>query len=79
MDRKVNLQRNKIFFHLEHSMVMYSFYNAEAIENLVNTLEEMYNKTSWNGKLFAGKLAHWFNWYLSVEGTVHYAIISIYT
>ena len=46
MERKVHLERNKVF-HLEHSMVMYSIYNAETIENLVNPLEKMHNKTTW--------------------------------
>ena len=27
--------------------------------------------------LFASKLTHWFNWYISEEGVVHYAINSI--
>ena len=37
----------------------------------------MQNKTIWNERLFAGKLTYWFNWYLSEEGVVHYAINSI--
>ena len=39
MERKVNLKRNMIF-HLEISMVMYSIYNAETMEKIVNTLEK---------------------------------------
>ena len=34
-------------------------------------------KTTWNGTLFVGKLNHWYQWYLSEDGTVHYAINSI--
>ena len=64
MERKVNLQTNKIF-HLEDSMIMYCIYKAETIENLVNTVEKMHNKTTWNKKLFMGKLTWWFNWYMS--------------
>ena len=58
-------------------MVMYGIYNVETIENAVNTLEKLHNKTKWNKRLFAGKHTHWFNWYLSEEGAVHYAINSI--
>ena len=58
-------------------MVMYGIYNAETIKKLVYTLETMYNKTTWNERLFAGKLTYWFNWYLPEEGVVHYAINSI--
>ena len=76
MERKVNLERNMIF-HLEVSMIIYSFYNAQTAENLVNTLERVFNKTTWNKKLFTGILTHWFNWYLSEEGVIHYAINSI--
>ena len=36
----------------------------------------MHNKTTWNERLFLGRLTHWFNWYLS-EGVVYYAINSI--
>ena len=39
MERKVHLERNKVFY-LEGSMVsMYGIYNAETIEKLVNTSE----------------------------------------
>ena len=37
-------------------MVMYSIYNADTIEKLFNTLEIMHNKTTWNERLFWGKL-----------------------
>ena len=34
----------------------------------------MHNKPTWNKSLFAGKLTHWFNCFLSEEGVVHCAI-----
>ena len=37
----------------------------------------MHNKTTCNEKLFVCILTHWFNWYLSEEGMVHYPINSI--
>ena len=37
----------------------------------------MHNTTTWNEKIFAGKLDHWFHWYLSKEGIGHYAINSL--
>ena len=36
----------------------------------------MHNKTC-NENLFVGKLKYWYQWYLSEEGAVHYAINSI--
>ena len=78
MKGKVNLERNKIF-HLEDPMIMcmHGVYNAQTVENLGNTLEKMYSKTTWNAKLFAGKLIGWFNWHLSEKGIVHYATNSV--
>ena len=60
METKVDLERNKVF-HLENTMVMHGIYNAEMIEKIVNTLEKLHNKTTWNERLFSGKLVHWFN------------------
>ena len=57
MKRKTNLKRNKIF-HFEDSMIMHGIYNAQTVENLVNTLEKRHNKTILNWKLFADKLTH---------------------
>ena len=37
----------------------------------------MHNKTMWNENLFLYKLNHWYQWHLSNEGAVHYAINSI--
>ena len=37
-------------------MVMYGIYNAETIEKLINMIHNMHNKTTWNEKLFVGKL-----------------------
>ena len=59
MERKLNLEINKIF-HLEDSVIMYGIYNAETVENIVDTLEKMPNRTTQNEKLFMVKLTHWF-------------------
>ena len=44
--------------HLEDSMVMYSIYNAETLEKLINTVHHIHNYTSPNKKLFAGTTRH---------------------
>ena len=59
MENKVNLEQNKIF-HLEDSMVMYGIYNSDNVENLINTVHKMHNKMTWNEKLFASELDHWY-------------------
>ena len=59
MEKQVNLERNKLF-HLEDSMVMHGIYNAETIENFTNTINNIHNNTTWNERLFVGKLKNWY-------------------
>ena len=73
IEKQVNLERNKMF-QLEDSMVMYGSYNSDTLEKLINTVHKMHNKTTWNEKLFVGKLNNWYQWYLSKDGVEHYAI-----
>ena len=53
MERKERLEGYKAF-HLEKAWVMYGIYKAETIEKMVNTVEKMHNKTTWNERLFGG-------------------------
>ena len=76
MDNQENLQRNKIF-HLKDSIAMYSIYNSDTLEKLIDTVHKMYNKTTWNEKLFVVKLNDWYQWYLTKEGVQHHAISSL--
>ena len=65
IDNKVDLQRNKIF-HLEDSMVMYGMYNSDTLEDLINTVHKLHNRTTWNEKLFSGQIENWYNYYLII-------------
>ena len=56
MDSKTAIHHNKLM-HLEDSMVMYRIYNAETLEQLINTVHHIHNTTSSNEKLFAGQKA----------------------
>ena len=76
MGSHVILQRNKIF-HLEDSLVMYDIYNLATLEKLIDAVHKMHNKTTWNQKMFMGKLNDWYQWYLTKEGVQHYAINSL--
>ena len=58
---KVNLQRNKIF-HLEDSMVMYGMYNSDTLEDLIDTVHKLHNRTTWNEKLLSGQIENWYNY-----------------
>ena len=76
MENKVDIQHNKIFY-LEDSMVMYGIYNSDALEDLINTVHRLYNKSTWNERLFARQIKDWYHWYLSSRGVNHYAINSL--
>ena len=57
MDRKVDIQYNK-FMQLENSMLMYGVYNAETLEKLITTENNIHNATSSHERLFAGQNDH---------------------
>ena len=76
IDNKVDLQRNKIF-HLEDSMVMYGVYNSDTLEDLIDTVHKLHNRTTWNEKLLLGQITNWYNYYSSSSGMQHYAINSL--
>ena len=56
---------------------MYGIYNSETLEKLIDTAHKILNTTTWNGKLFAGKLNSWYNYYLSNYGIGYYATNSL--
>ena len=58
-------------------MVMYSIYNSDHLEDLINTVHRLHNKSTWNERLFGGQIKDWYHWYLSSRGVNHYAINSL--
>ena len=76
MENKVGIQCNKIF-HLKDSMVMYSIYNSDTLEYLIDTVHKLHNKSTWNERLFAGQIKDWYHWYLSAKGVNCYATNSL--
>ena len=60
MENKVDLQCNKIF-HLEDSVVIYGVYNSDILEDLIDTVHKLHNRTTWNEKLFSGQINNWYN------------------
>ena len=49
IENQVNLQSNNVFY----------------LEDSINTVHNMHNKTTLNETLFVGKLNNWYQWYLS--------------
>ena len=68
MEKKVDLQCNRVF-HLEESMVTYGIYNSDTLETLNDTVHKLHKQTTWNEKLFAGKIDDWYHWYLSEKSS----------
>ena len=52
MSNQASIQCNKLI-KLDNTMLMYGIYNAETLEKLVNTVQEIHNITSSHKKLFA--------------------------
>ena len=76
MENKVDIQHNKILY-LEDSMVMYGVYNSDTLEDLIDTVHKLHNRTTWNEKLFSGQINNWYNYYSSSIGVQHYAVNSL--
>ena len=54
MSNQASIQCNKLM-KLDNTMLMYGIYNAETLEKLINTVQEIHNVTSSHEKLFAGE------------------------
>ena len=54
MNGETEFQHNKLL-KLDNAMLMYGIYNAEMLEKLINTVQELHNVTSSHEKLFAGE------------------------
>ena len=78
MDSKTTLQYNKLI-QLENSMLMYSIYNAETLERLINTVHQIHCTTSSHMKLFAGQQYSLtlISLYANALGLQHYSINSL--
>ena len=60
-------------------MLMYGMYNAETLEQLINTIHCIHNTTSSNEKLFAGQQSSLTlkSLYANAQGIHHYSINSL--
>ena len=77
-DNKATIQHNKLI-QLENSMLMHGIYNAETLEQLINTVHHIHNTTSSNEKLFAGQQSSLTlrSLYANAQGKQHYSINSL--
>ena len=54
MNNEVNFQCNNLL-KLDNTMLMYGIYNAETLEKLINTVQDIHNVTSSHERLFTGE------------------------
>ena len=54
MNNEVNFQCKKLL-KLDNTMLMYRINNAETLEKLINTVQDIHNVTSSHERLFAGE------------------------
>ena len=54
MNNEADIQHNKLL-KLDNTMLMYGIYNADTLEKLINTVQEIHNVTLSHEKLFAGE------------------------
>ena len=73
---RVDIQCDKIF-HLEDSMAMYDVYKSDTLEDLIDTVHKLHNRTTWNEILFSGQINNWYKYYSSSVGLQHYVINSL--
>ena len=78
MNSKTTIQCNKLI-QLENSMLMYSMYNAETLEKLLNMVHQIHNTTSSHERLFAGQQSSLSLrlLYTNALGLLHYSINSL--
>ena len=76
MDKRTHIQCNRIH-HLEDTMIMYGVYNSDTLTDLIDTVHRMQNFTTWNEKMFTGKLHDWMQLYSQDKGICNYAINSV--
>ena len=54
MNNQADIECKKLI-KLDNNMLMYGIYNAETLENLINTVQGIHNVTSSHEKLIAGE------------------------
>ena len=46
-------------YHLEDTMIMYGKYNSDTLMELVNTVHQMQNVTTWKEQIFVSEMNDW--------------------
>ena len=55
---KAEIDHNRVY-HLEDTMIMYGKYNLDTLMDLINTVHQMHNVTTWKEKIFVSEMNEW--------------------
>ena len=58
MNSKTNIDHKRVY-HLEDTMKMYGKYNSDTLMELVNTVHQMQNITTWKEQMFVSEMNTW--------------------
>ena len=55
---KAEIDHNRVY-HLEDTMIMYGKYNLDTLMDLIKTVHQMQNVTTWKEKIFVSEMNEW--------------------
>ena len=58
INSRSEINHNRVY-HLEDTMIMYYKYNSDTLMELVKTVHQMQNVTTWKGKIFVSEKNEW--------------------
>ena len=58
INSKAEIDHNRVY-HLEDTMIMYGKYNSDTLMDLINTVHQMHNVTTWKEKIFVSEMNEW--------------------
>ena len=58
LNSRTNIDHNRVY-HLEDTMIMYGKYNSDTLMELVNSMHQMQNVTTWKEKIFVSEMNDW--------------------
>ena len=58
MNSKSEIDHNRVY-HLEDTIIMYGKYKSDTLMELVKTMHQMQNVTTWKEKIFVSEMNDW--------------------
>ena len=58
LNSRTSIDHNRVY-HLEDTMIMYGKYNPDTLMELVNTVHQMHNVTTWKEQILVSKMKNW--------------------